>query len=93
MTKISKAFYQFFNTFWGGFTKVFVPALVAQILIAQEKGIDIFTWDSHMAWRIGITTVLSLLAPVANAANPMDNRYGKKAKPSDFPKEADKITS
>lgn len=68
----------FLNTPIASWIKVFISAILAEILIELQKGKSLFTWDIEMASKVLTTALLSLLPMIINYLNPNDPRYGIK---------------
>jgi hypothetical protein len=69
--------YKFMNTPLGSFLKVFLLVVAAQFINAYQSGVDLLTMDWIMVKRLLITALISVIAPIVNAKNPLDTRYGK----------------
>lgn len=68
----------FLNTAFASWLKVFISAMLLQVLNGLMAGHDIFTFDMLMVKQTVSAGVVALLPMIINYLNPNDPRFGKK---------------
>lgn len=73
-------FKAFLTTPAGSWTKVFIAAVLAQMLVAYVDHSDFFSWDKSMWKKVFSASVAGLFPMIINALNPKYPLYGNKPK-------------
>jgi len=78
----------FLTTAFGGWVKVFMSAVLLQMLNSLTEGHTLFSWDIEMVKKFVNAGVISLIPVLINYFNPQYPLYGPKPKTSKVTDEA-----
>lgn len=67
----------FLNSAFAGWLKVFISAVLLQVLNSMTEGYSLFTYDWPMIQKILNAGFVALLPVIINYLNPNDPRYGR----------------